>query len=277
MLNQIFGSITGEGGNADLQNIEIASDRGYMTPSLVFLYLLACGTHIVGTLKGALCWPFTYTQKITNPNDKQTVLEVKGAPTLFLKSIKHTGRTVTASAFRNGSDSVSTTISTIHRGYHWEGIGIDWKECKAFRDDPQSLKGEAFPCIIFVNEEVSSEEADVVEAFKNEVYSLTLQQGTADWHLGRKFSLTSFQGHFIFIHAFPLYKDRPHWKNIALYLYGPNWKQHLKVPDEEEDSTDEIVIDSSQTNETAIQSSQTYETAIETGDFTFISILGNFL
>ena len=126
-----------------------------MTPSLVFLYLLACGSHIVGTVKRALCWPYTYSQKITNPNDKRTLLVVKGAPTLFLKCIKHTGRTVTASAFRNGSDSISTTISTIHRGYHWEGIGIDWKECKAFCDNPQSLKEKTPPCLIFANEEVS--------------------------------------------------------------------------------------------------------------------------
>ena len=112
----MFGSNTGECGNADLQNVEIASDRGYMTPSLVFLYLLACGSQIVGTVKRALCWPYTYSQKITKSNDKRTLLDVKGAPTLFLKCIKHTGRTVTASAFRNGSDSISTTISTIHRG-----------------------------------------------------------------------------------------------------------------------------------------------------------------
>ena len=78
------------------------------------LYLLACGEHIIGMVKRALCWPFPYDQYV-KPNDKQTVVESKGTPTLFLKNVKSTGRTVTASAFRNGLDSVSTTVSSLHQ------------------------------------------------------------------------------------------------------------------------------------------------------------------
>ena len=163
----MFRSNTDEDGNADLQNVEVASDRGYMTPSLVFLYLLACGAHIIGTVKRALCWPFTYDQNV-KPNDKQTVVKSKGAPTLFLKNVKSTGRTVTASAFQNGSDSVSTTVSSLHQNFHWEGIAIDWKEAKDFDEYPSAMQDKIFPRLISVSDKGESyEEKDAIQGIYN--------------------------------------------------------------------------------------------------------------
>ena len=150
MLIFLFRSNSGENGNADLQNIEVASDRGYMTPSLVFLYLLACGAMVIGTVKRALCWPYTYSQKTTE-SDKRTKIEPKGSPSLFLKSVKSAGRKVTASAFRNGSDSVSTTISSLHRGFHWEGIALDWKDYKEYSSNPTSMRDKIFPYLVTRN------------------------------------------------------------------------------------------------------------------------------
>lgn len=49
-------------------------------------------------------------------------------------------------------------------------------------------------------------------------------QGTADWHWGRKFSLTSSQGHKSFEAAFAHFQDREHWKTVAEHLWGQNWK-----------------------------------------------------
>ena len=107
-----------------------------------------------------------------------------------------------------------------------------------------SMKEKTFPRLISTGEE-SCDEIDAMNNLKDKVYSLTIRQGTACWHWGRKFSLTSSQGHFTFIHAFELYKNRPHWRNVALHLYGPDWKRYLKVS-EEDDSTDETERSSSQ-------------------------------
>ena len=53
-------------------------------PVLVFEYILACGADVVGTCKRmAVCWPFTYNQTLKE-NDKRTMIDMNGAPTLFL-------------------------------------------------------------------------------------------------------------------------------------------------------------------------------------------------
>ena len=240
--------------------------------SLVFLYLLACGAHIIGTVKRALCWPFTYDQYV-KPNDKRTVVESKGAPTIFLKNVKSTGRTVAASAFQNGSDSVSTTISSLHQNFHWEGIAIDWKEAKDFKEDPSAMQVKIFPRLISVSDDGESyEEKDAIQGIKDDVDCLTLRQGTACWHMGRKFSLTSSQAHFTFVKAFPLYKSRNHWKNVAIYLYGPKWKKALGIPEDDDTSTDSTdgTDGTDGNNDLASRSSQVVETQ-DTGAFvTFV-------
>ena len=54
-----------------------------MIPSLAFDYILANGGDLVGTVKRMTqCWTFTYNQT-KKPNDKRTVVDVKGAPTSF--------------------------------------------------------------------------------------------------------------------------------------------------------------------------------------------------
>ena len=84
LVNGMFGVHTGDTHNIpNLQGVEFASDRGYMTTTLAFEYLLAGGADIIGTVKRALCWPFTYQQK-EKEGDKRTFVDVKGAPSLQL-------------------------------------------------------------------------------------------------------------------------------------------------------------------------------------------------
>ena len=91
-------------GSTDLRNVTIHSDHGYMLPNLVFEYLLSCGAEVLGTVKRmAQCWPFTNKQNLKE-NDKRTVIDTKGAPTLFLKWCKAGVKYIFASAFRNGTD-----------------------------------------------------------------------------------------------------------------------------------------------------------------------------
>ena len=49
---------------------------------------------------------------------------------------------------------------------------------------------------------------------------LTLKQGTADWHWGRKFSFTSSHGQKLFIAAFENFKGVSEWKMVASYIWG---------------------------------------------------------
>ena len=120
------------------------SDRGYMIPNLVFEYLVSAGAEVVGTVKRmAQCWPFTYKQTLKE-NDKRTLIDTKGAPTLFLKWCKAGSKHIFASAFRNGSDAVATAVSSLHNQHQWEGIVLKHAELVRYKRDDQSLLNDFF-------------------------------------------------------------------------------------------------------------------------------------
>lgn len=126
-------------GTTNLRNVIVHSDRGYMIPQLVFEYLMASGANVLGTVKRITnCWPYTYNQKLS-VNDKRTVIDCKGAPALFLKWCKFGAKYIFASAFRNGSESVATAISTIHSCFQWEGVALKIAELLEYEKDDKSL------------------------------------------------------------------------------------------------------------------------------------------
>jgi hypothetical protein len=113
-------------GTIELQNINVHSDRGYSLPSVVFEFLIKNGTNVCCTIKRYLqCWPFTYNQK-RSANDKRTHIDIDGAPTLYTKCMAFEGglRHVLAGAFRKGSGSVSTIVSSMRHitFLRWEGV-----------------------------------------------------------------------------------------------------------------------------------------------------------
>jgi hypothetical protein len=143
LLDFLFGG----DGSTDLRNVDLHSDRGYMLPKLVFEYLLSAGAEVVGTCKRmAQCWPFTYNQK-EKPNDYRTHIDPKGSATLYLKWCKAGAKYLFASAFRNGSESVATALSSLHNQHQWEGVVFYQSELDKYRDDPNSLRSEFFQSV----------------------------------------------------------------------------------------------------------------------------------
>ena len=237
ILNNLFGA----SGTADLQNVDLHSDRGYMTRDIVD-YLLENGANFTGTTKRLIgCWPFTYNQQINNPaSDKRTLVDVKGAPTLFLKSCRAGAKSLFASAFRNGSQSVATAVSSLHRGHQWEGVVLCNAEHRAWLDDDSALQDKFFQSISFTNDDdgilvPSGDDEDLLnDLFSTAITPYTLRQGTACWHWCRKFSFTSSQAHQAFVKALPLHLDDNDWVAVAEYVYGHNWKQVLNIDVQEE-------------------------------------------
>ena len=143
-MKKVLDFMFGHAGEADLRNVSIHSDRGYMYPDMVFGYLLSQGAEVVGTCQRmAQCWPFTFKQK-RKEHDKRTHIDVNGAPTLFLKYCKAGTKHVFASAFRNGTQGVATAVSTLHRSHEWEGVVLKPPEHFAYKADPTSLREKFF-------------------------------------------------------------------------------------------------------------------------------------
>ena len=109
----------------DLRHVSIFSDRGYLDPTLVWGYLLKSGADVLGTIKRAASWPFTYQQNLGR-NDKRTLLSTKGAPTLWMKlqTRANVFKSLAAFAFRSGTDNVSMAISSMHHRHQWEGVAL---------------------------------------------------------------------------------------------------------------------------------------------------------
>ena len=178
LLDGLFGS----NGETNLRFVSVHSDRGYMIPNLVFEYLISAGAEVVGTVKRmAQCWPFTYDQKLAGKHDKRTLIESKGAATLFLKWCKTGAKYVFASAFRNGSGSVATAISTLHTQHQWEGIALDKNELAAYLKDRKCLKGKFFERVSELDgvgsDESVEEREKLDDLLENKIVPYTLRQG----------------------------------------------------------------------------------------------------
>lgn len=166
-------------GDIDLSSVEVYSDRGYMLPDLVFEFLVKFGAEVVGTVKRiAQCWPFTYNQKLRQC-DKRTLIDCKGAPTLFLKWARICKKKIWALAFRNGSESVATAISTIHKGHHWEGIVVKYDELFQYKLDPSALRSCFFERVLdHIFGKVNKDEITVLnDILDNKIEPLTIRQG----------------------------------------------------------------------------------------------------
>ena len=61
------------------------------------------------------------------------------------------------------------------------------------------------------------------QLMSNEIDVLTIDQGTADWHTGRHFSLTSSQSDGSFRMAFIIFQENDNWCAIARYLEGDDY------------------------------------------------------
>ena len=175
LLDRMFG----QNGSTNLRNVYIHSDRGYMLPSLVFKYLLEVGADVLGTVKRIAGWPFTYDQKL-KPSDRRTIVSKKGASTLLLKWRASGTKAVFASAFRNGSDSVATAISTVHNQHHWEAIVLKPAELREYSRDSSSLQKKFFQFVRLpglIDEEEEEVQSIMEELREDKIEPQTLRQG----------------------------------------------------------------------------------------------------
>lgn len=179
-FKRLLDFLFGRNGATDLRNVIIASDRGYMLPNTVFNYLMAHGANFVGTVKRmAQCWPFTFDQKLKE-TDQRMKIDTKGPATLFVKKISKSAKNVFAIAFRNGTDSVSTAVSSVHRNHHWEGVALYPKELIEYEEDSVSLKARCIQRVtsdLFCHEELIEESNFIEELFESRIDPLTLRQG----------------------------------------------------------------------------------------------------
>ena len=237
MISFVQGALDGL---PDLRNVSIFSDRGYLLASLVWGFILAAGAHIVGTIKRAPSWPFNFIKGDSDDNpsstrirkrDSRTFISSKGTTALFMKHIKKPIKTLAAFAFRNGTGTVSTAISSLHRHHEWEGISMFPSELDEYEEDNFSLQqkylSRLYPktCddeLLFWEEQLKQQTLDTIDP-------VTLRQGTADWHWARRFSMTSSQTHSAMTAAYPSFKNKPHWDAVMRHLHGPNYKENRRL------------------------------------------------
>ena len=129
----------------------------------------------------ANCWPFTYLQTL-KASDNRTLIDVKGHATLFLKVVHAGVRSVFAAAFRNGSQTVATAISSLHYGHEWEGVVLDNQELRAYKGNQSSLKKMFFRSVDLGNNDGNEERSNHVnllleDLLHEKIEACTLRQG----------------------------------------------------------------------------------------------------
>ena len=58
------------------------------------------------------------------------------------KTTSNAHKQVSTFAFRNGTDRVSTCVSSIHRNHHWEAIALCTKEANCYNENNNYFKNK---------------------------------------------------------------------------------------------------------------------------------------
>ena len=118
----------------------------------------------------------------------------------------------------------------MHHGHQWEGVCLSQKQRSEYEEDKFHGLDKYIlqPLTTFASlfEEHKDEIKDMLDDLKGfSVNTITLEQGTADWHKGRQFSLTSSQSSGSFPAALILYQSNDDWCNVATYLFGEKYHE----------------------------------------------------
>ncbi|OEU22028.1 hypothetical protein FRACYDRAFT_232182 [Fragilariopsis cylindrus CCMP1102] len=191
MCKRMFGGRTGNG-NPSLQGITFGSDRGYWTPTLLFVFLLKCGADVIGTVARCFWYPFTFTKgKVTAIPEVDThnriEIRMKGAKDVFYKTLKWGTAKIRATCYRTGTGTaVSLAMSTLHHGPLFD-LNLSFPKDHKWYFNPTVLQDErnakAFPVV------AGSDHYDIIKSLP--IQPLTLVQGDTVWFIMRQFSLTS--------------------------------------------------------------------------------------
>ncbi|CAB9527303.1 unknown protein [Seminavis robusta] len=188
-------------GGGDLRPISCAKDRGYWTHSILHQYFMKAGAKIrAGTVKRQPCIPMTYRQNITG-KDTRVDVPVTGARTLQIMETTSHGRKLYCQAFRNGTGGVTLGISTEHGALpEWELVlakpqDLVWYDDPGLSEDDRLKKSFLQLRTTFDNGTKTLYEdlaADLLSELHDlPVRALTTTQGSPEWFMLRKFSLTS--------------------------------------------------------------------------------------
>ena len=241
-VNEMFGTTSSPTLRLD-PNCVLKADRGYINDSFV-KEAAKCGADVGGTCKRSPWYPFTYDQNQYGPNDRRTFLNKKGSPALFIKTTKVHNKQITAAAFRNGTDAIACTISSEHHFHTWDGIPL--RETKNGSSSPTQHEYISRMDIPTTETIDQAEEELISFIVNNGVYVYTILQGTADWHLRRKFSLTSSQSDAVFRSLFSYAwkaggTDKDAFACVATIIYGDCWQRQSQLLAEHELDNVEVI------------------------------------
>ena len=213
----------------DLNGIVNHSDRGYTIQSTIFDFLIPAGCDLTHTVKRIMPFPFVWGMKISE-NDVRENLDEKGAPALFVKETLTHNRLLTCTAFRTGTKNVSAVITTMIHGHQWEGICLSSKQRSLYeRDTAHGLDKYVFEVLTSEPSLFSIHKDEIDDIFYDlrliNIDVLTLEQGTADWHKGQQFSMSSSQASGAFKTGFILYQLDDDWCSVAFYLFGEKYHE----------------------------------------------------
>lgn len=229
LFHNLFPPTSYSQGNQTLPNLNGVinhSDRGYTLESTTFDFLLPAGGDFNNTVKRIMPFPFVWGMKVPD-SDPREVLDERGAPSLFVKETKKHGRLVSVSAFRTGTKNISAVISTLLHGHEWEGVCLCPNQRRMYESDKKNgLRGYIFQtlaCSPLIQQFSGAVEDELDELVETTIDVYTVEQGTADWHIVRRFSMTSSQASFAFNMAFIIYQNDRDWCTVAQFLYGRNY------------------------------------------------------
>jgi hypothetical protein len=166
-------------------NTEIAIDRGYCIPSLLYDFLLPSGCDVIGTVKRSPMFPFTYDQK-TGPGDLRQSINPAGFKTLFVKKLTVSNKEITGIAYRDGKGGITLGLTTHSQMRHWDLVlsnPQDFTQTSMNEGKERRFKK--------INNEEDSAEDHSNMLSQLSVMPLTTKQNSPEWFLMRLFSCTS--------------------------------------------------------------------------------------
>ena len=209
----------------DLNRVTVHSDRGYTLESTIFQFLVPGGADFTNTVKRISPFPFLWGMK-PRRGDTQTILKESGCPGLYVKEIiAGNGKKVSCFAFQTGTSNISAVVSSHIEGHQWEGVCLSHKQRMKWEEDKEHGLDKLLFCelatdpTLFVRFHAACKSL-FQKLQDDEIDVLTLEQGTADWHKGRQFSLTSSQADGSFRKVFIIYQENQNWCQVAEYLEG---------------------------------------------------------
>ena len=200
MINNGINPMAAPGEPGDLSSLNINKDRGYWLKDNLHNYYMRGGAKIeCGTVKRQPCIPMTYDQKL-GPKDTRIDIPQRGAKTLVtMKAISY-GRELYCHCYRNGTGGAILGISTEHGDIpEWEGVVANPNDLKFYETiGDKTIQEVTKKCFVSLNvaDNGGRSSCALSDGFLDHltllpVKMLTSTQGSAEWFMLRKFSLTS--------------------------------------------------------------------------------------